>query len=430
MESAAAEVLAQVATLLRARRRRRSADDSDMLAAGGRSAACGPGWPPPMPLSPTWRVAPLLAQPRGPESGGTDAVSSIRDIDPGFPVRMVAFAVEQLTDVALDALGIRRRDASLPDRWSATVRSYSPVAAGHLTARSVWFRNSLRGAVALAIAVAVAEATTVQHGFWVVLGTLSVLRSNALGTGSTAVRAVVGTALGFVLGSAILVALSTHDDVPVGGPAVRRPGGRHRPVGHLLHRRSGRIHRAGGRGLQHHRSGGIVDRPGTDRGRGHRDRGRAWWSGCCSGPGGPRPSWPGHSCRATRRPPAGWSPPSTMSAGRTRPVTALRTGDGRRPPPSDWTTPTGEFLSERGAKQVPLAAVTHLLTGCAAIRLSARTLEHLPVLAAPGGATTHRRGRGGPGDGHGVVPVDGGVVLRGGRQPRRQVTRGCRPGTR
>ncbi len=67
----------------------------------------------------------------------------------------------------------------------------------HLSFRSVWFRNAIRGAVGLALAVLVVELTDVSHGFWVVLGTLSVLRSNALGTGATALRAVGGTALGF-----------------------------------------------------------------------------------------------------------------------------------------------------------------------------------------------------------------------------------------
>src|SRR5271156_6734022 len=71
---------------------------------------------------------------------------------------------------------------------------------GHVSFRSVWFRNSLRGAIGLALAVAVVELTDVEHGFWVVLGTLSVLRSNALGTGANALRAVGGTAIGFVVG--------------------------------------------------------------------------------------------------------------------------------------------------------------------------------------------------------------------------------------
>jgi uncharacterized membrane protein YccC len=78
----------------------------------------------------------------------------------------------------------------------------------HFSFRSVWFRNALRGAAGLALAVAVVEVTAVEHGFWVVLGTLSVLRSNALGTGATALRAIGGTAVGFVVGSAIMIGVS------------------------------------------------------------------------------------------------------------------------------------------------------------------------------------------------------------------------------
>src|ERR1022692_3362298 len=75
---------------------------------------------------------------------------------------------------------------------------------------SVWFRNAVRGAAGLALAVAVVEVTDVEHGFWVVLGTLSVLRSNALGTGATALRAVGGTAVGFVVGSAVMIGVAGH----------------------------------------------------------------------------------------------------------------------------------------------------------------------------------------------------------------------------
>jgi uncharacterized membrane protein YccC len=75
--------------------------------------------------------------------------------------------------------------------------------------RSVWFVNSARGAVALAVAVAVADLISLQHGFWVVLGTLSVLRTNAASTGSTAIRALGGTALGFVIGGALLLAIGS-----------------------------------------------------------------------------------------------------------------------------------------------------------------------------------------------------------------------------
>jgi uncharacterized membrane protein YccC len=77
------------------------------------------------------------------------------------------------------------------------------------TIRSVWFASSLRGAIALAAAVAAADVSGVQHGFWVVLGTLSVLRTNAAGTGATALRALSGTVVGFVVGAVLLVGIGT-----------------------------------------------------------------------------------------------------------------------------------------------------------------------------------------------------------------------------
>jgi uncharacterized membrane protein YccC len=79
----------------------------------------------------------------------------------------------------------------------------------HATVRSVWFLNSLRGALALAAAVAVADVSGVQHAFWVVLGTLSVLRTSAASTGGTAWRALAGTVVGFIVGALLLLAIGT-----------------------------------------------------------------------------------------------------------------------------------------------------------------------------------------------------------------------------
>ena len=80
----------------------------------------------------------------------------------------------------------------------------------HTSLRSVWFLNSARGAFALAVAVAIAKLTNVQHGFWVVLGTLSVLRTSAASTGATALRALGGTAVGFFIGAGLILALGSH----------------------------------------------------------------------------------------------------------------------------------------------------------------------------------------------------------------------------
>jgi hypothetical protein len=80
----------------------------------------------------------------------------------------------------------------------------------HASVRSVWFVNSLRAAVALSAAVLVAEVSSVQHGFWVVLGTLSVLRSNAAATGASAFSALAGTVIGFCIGGALLVVIGAE----------------------------------------------------------------------------------------------------------------------------------------------------------------------------------------------------------------------------
>ncbi|ABW09725.1 conserved hypothetical protein [Parafrankia sp. EAN1pec] len=87
------------------------------------------------------------------------------------------------------------------------------LAAGYASPRSVWFRNSVRGSLGLTTAVIIAQAAGLQHGFWVVLGTLSVLRSNAMATGSAAVRALAGTGVGIVVGGLFVVAVGTHTAV-------------------------------------------------------------------------------------------------------------------------------------------------------------------------------------------------------------------------
>jgi Fusaric acid resistance protein-like len=110
-------------------------------------------------------------------------------------------------------LDARRRwwyaGSSAAARTVQRVSSVATAAHTHASVRSVWFVNSIRGAVALAVAVAVADLSSVQHGFWVVLGTLSVLRTNAAGTGATALRALAGTAIGFVIGGVLVVAIGS-----------------------------------------------------------------------------------------------------------------------------------------------------------------------------------------------------------------------------
>lgn len=54
------------------------------------------------------------------------------------------------------------------------------------------------------MAVAITHVFPIQHGFWVVLGVIVVLGSSALTTGTKVVRAMAGTAIGVVLGAALI----------------------------------------------------------------------------------------------------------------------------------------------------------------------------------------------------------------------------------
>src|SRR5205085_11943774 len=55
--------------------------------------------------------------------------------------------------------------------------------------------------------------TGLQHDFWIVLGMLSVLRSNALGTGSSILSALAGTAVGILIGALLVLGIGTHEAV-------------------------------------------------------------------------------------------------------------------------------------------------------------------------------------------------------------------------
>jgi hypothetical protein len=139
----------------------------------------------------------------------TDRAEGIASsLDPSFQARALGLATEMVAATTLEAAGIPAAD----DRGfgAAPSMGIGRRLASHLSFRSVWFRNAVRGSAGLALAVTVVEITDVEHGFWVVLGTLSVLRSNALGTGATALRAVGGTAVGFVVGSAIMIGVAGH----------------------------------------------------------------------------------------------------------------------------------------------------------------------------------------------------------------------------
>jgi uncharacterized membrane protein YccC len=82
---------------------------------------------------------------------------------------------------------------------------------GQLTLRSVWFRNAVRVAVALAAARAVAGVLDHSHGFWVLLATQTLMRTTVTATRAAIGPALLGTLVGAAIAVPMLVLLGAND---------------------------------------------------------------------------------------------------------------------------------------------------------------------------------------------------------------------------
>ena len=144
------------------------------------------------------------------------AAAMVSALDPSFRTQELAYIVEQIGANADYAAAAGRRTwlerllGRQPSGFTGPLSSARERTLAHAQPNSSWLHNSLRGASGLALAVLVADLTSVQHGFWVVFGTLAVLRSNALSTGQTVARALAGTALGFIVGGALVALIGTN----------------------------------------------------------------------------------------------------------------------------------------------------------------------------------------------------------------------------
>jgi uncharacterized membrane protein YccC len=148
-------------------------------------------------------------------------------LGPSFRLRELSFAAREVAVNALAASGATLETGGASrSRWDrlsrarrlvrqarSTLQAAGRLVLAHVSRRSASFRNSLRGAAGLALAVLVVQLASFQHSFWVVLATLSVLRSNALGTGTTVLQALAGTAAGIVVGGALVAAIGSDERV-------------------------------------------------------------------------------------------------------------------------------------------------------------------------------------------------------------------------
>jgi uncharacterized membrane protein YccC len=154
-----------------------------------------------------------------PAAAGGEARAVVSSLDPSFRAQELSFVSAQIAANAQSAAAATRRSwverllGHQPEGFQGPWTAARERAASYLGRDSLWLRNSLRGAAALGLAVLVADLTSVQHAFWVAFGTLSVLRSNALATGQSIVRALAGTAFGFAVGGVVVYLIGTNTTV-------------------------------------------------------------------------------------------------------------------------------------------------------------------------------------------------------------------------
>jgi hypothetical protein len=117
---------------------------------------------------------------------------------------IAAAAAADARPVWARTLGLGMPATTATDRLMPVSAAVTTTTTSFLGGRSVAVRNALRTGLGLALAVAITHVFPVEHGFWVVLGALSVLRSSALTTGTKMLRAVLGTGIGFILGAVLI----------------------------------------------------------------------------------------------------------------------------------------------------------------------------------------------------------------------------------
>ena len=157
---------------------------------------------------------------RRPDPDGADRVTEfVSSLEPSFRAQETSYAISVIAANIELTVAAERRSwwarllGRQPEGAGGTLTSVQERAAAHVERHSVSLHNSLRGAAALGIAVLIANLTGVQHSFWIVLGTLSVLRSNALSTGQNVLRGMLGTAAGVIAGGLLIWAIGTNTNV-------------------------------------------------------------------------------------------------------------------------------------------------------------------------------------------------------------------------
>lgn len=135
-------------------------------------------------------------------AGGMSPEDVSAEIAAHHQMRIFALLVERMVEMARVANGGDVEDLKV----RPPIPKQSPVRMleAQWNGQSPWMRNAIRSAVGLGLGVLVMNLTGVDHGFWVLLAVISVLRFDAVGTRKFALFAILGTAAGVLIGLGLI----------------------------------------------------------------------------------------------------------------------------------------------------------------------------------------------------------------------------------
>lgn len=140
-------------------------------------------------------------------AAGTPAESISQQIAAQHQLRVFALMVEQMIELSRVANGGEVETLNvLPPIPRPSIRRRLSA---QFAWQAPWLRNAIRTSVGLGLGVLVMNLTGVSHGFWVLLGVISVLRFDAVGTRKYALLAILGTAVGVIAGLLVFAVVGT-----------------------------------------------------------------------------------------------------------------------------------------------------------------------------------------------------------------------------
>ena len=135
-------------------------------------------------------------------------LAAVAELAAHYPIRLASISATTVQWLAAASAG---RTIPPPDIGFMQTSNPRDLLRSNLTARSPWLRNAVRTALAAAIAVAIAKALGLQHGFWVVMATLSLIQTtfSSSSSGQRAWRDALGAVAGVVVG-AVFVSIAPN----------------------------------------------------------------------------------------------------------------------------------------------------------------------------------------------------------------------------